>query len=217
MKRNEVLLDQVTASIVVYLGEVNLYHYNKLTYLFEYFYIKNFAIRYTKEPFIKLPHGPVISNYKKQIKLLSEKGTYKVDLNKLGKKRIVDDYVYSSVLIRKTDLTSELLIDDSLASSLLKKVLDKFALYNVNDLEQIVYSTSPVINYLKRVEQGFKREIGGEILKGDCIRMKDYKNKMSEGKKLALKHLQKYPSPTSEQMQEYEEEFSWLKELRPSL
>ncbi len=60
-------LDCVTATIVNLLGSVGLFHYNKLASLFEYFYIKNFGKRYTEEYFVKLPHGPVIRDYKKQI------------------------------------------------------------------------------------------------------------------------------------------------------
>ena len=93
-------LDQVTATIVYQLERVGVYHYNKLTYLTEYLFIKNFGKRLTNEKFIKLPHGPVITNYRKQIASLQSRSIVNVDLDELNKiRKLNDDFIQSKIAI----------------------------------------------------------------------------------------------------------------------
>ena len=44
-KRDFNRLSQVSATIVSEMNDVGIYHFNKLTYLFEYFFIKNFGAK----------------------------------------------------------------------------------------------------------------------------------------------------------------------------
>ena len=78
-------------SVLIYLvyksNEIGVYHLNKLTYLFEYFYIKNFGERFTKEYFLKYPHGPVISNYKRIFINLAQREFFLTNTDELKKNR----------------------------------------------------------------------------------------------------------------------------------
>ena len=94
IRRDDSKLIAVGATLLSLNGELGLFQYNKLVYLFEYFYIKNFGKRFTKEVFMKLPHGPVIVEYKKHISYLINKGIAKGDLSILAEKREVDDTIY---------------------------------------------------------------------------------------------------------------------------
>lgn len=209
-------LDRITATIVYELGSVGVFHYCKLAYLFEFFFIKNFGCRYTDELFIKLPHGPVIRDYKKQISSLASAGFFDVDLKFLTASRPVDDMFYEKIVISRNGNTAEAFITDKCAHLLLKKTLNKYASLSSSKLEGIVYSTPPVKTYLEKVKAGFKREIGGEVL-SDCIKLKNYKTPQATGRMKAMEHLQKYPTINFELQHAFSEEFSFMKGLRPSL
>lgn len=209
-------LDLVTSSIVDVMGKVGLFHYNKLTYLFEYFFIKNFGERYTKEYFIKLPHGPVISNYKKQINKLFALGLVNVDFDNLNYKRAVDDYSYDKVLIEKSEQTKIAIIPEENVMMLLKKIINLYGNLNTKELEQIVYQTKPIKNYINAQRQGKKKSKGGYILK-DCIKLSEYRNIVTEGRKIALKHIQENPSIDFNLQNEVAKELSDLEKLRPQV
>ncbi len=207
------LLDQVTASIVFQMENVGVYHYNKLTYLTEYLFIRNFGKRLTNEKFIKLPHGPVISDYRKQIAALYSKSIINVNIEELNKTRkLNDDLIQSKIQISKTENTFKALPDEVLINNFIHGVVEKYGKYSIAELEQIVYSTEPVIRYK---ESRFKKITGGYILDGECIRIKDHKNSIADGRRIALDHLKKYPIINRDQQIELQKEFSPLKELRP--
>lgn len=210
-------LDIVTATIVNYLGQVNLYHYNKLTYLFEYFYIKHFGERFTKELFIKLPHGPVIQDYKAQISDLCERDVIDVDLHLLNKHRAVDSDYSNKINIYRNENTSHFSLKSGIEYTLLTKIIEKYAHYSINDLETIVYKTEPVVNYLLNFQSGFiRKEFGGYVLKSCNMKITEAKSNMTPGVKEALKHLKKYPNPDYEQMRKDIKEFSFMEKLRPA-
>lgn len=207
------LLDQVSAAIVYQLKSVGVYHYNKLLYLTEYLFIKNFGKRLTAEEFIKLPHGPVVSNYKKQISELAEHGYFSVDLETLNVKRqLNDESIVGRIEITATEKTAEALPQDTIVKEFVYGVINRYAHLSVGELEAVVYATSPVVNYKKSM---FKPATGGKILVGDCIRMKDYKNEVSEGRRIAWEHLRKYPTVNQEQQNLLKEEFASLISMRP--
>jgi len=209
-------LDRVTATVVHLLGSVGLFHYNKLTYLFEYFHIKNFGLRYTKDYFIKLPHGPVITNYKKQIINLHKKQLVAINEEELTQKRkLEDDYYYSSVQIESTGNTGDAVVQESLVYSLINQTVLKFGNLSINELEAFVYETEPVKKYLRKAREGFKKPSGGYVLKGDCLRMRDHDNAVTRGRKIAQEHLQKYPNIDFAQQRIHAEELSTLALMRP--
>jgi len=76
-------LGRVACTILNELGEIPVLKYNKLLYLFEYLYIKNFGRRYTGESFKKINKGPVVDDYKNQILKLKEHGFVEVDEEEL--------------------------------------------------------------------------------------------------------------------------------------
>jgi len=207
------LLDRVTATIVFELGKVGLFHYNKLTFLFEYFFIKNFGERYTKEFFVKLPHGPVIPNYKKQISHLAGEGIYFADLSliKSSRKLYVDDFHFRKIEIAKTEITGDFIIQERIVHELLLKVLDKFAGLSVANLERLVYKTQPMIRFAEISR--FKKGKAPYIL-NDCIKMVDFKDKRAvRGRKLYLEHIRKYPTVNKKQLEENMEFFREWKKL----
>lgn len=204
-------IDNVCATIVNELGSVGLYHINKITFLFEYFYIKNFATRYTGEKFIKIPHGPVIANYKKRIEKLVKSGILKADLHDLNKSKSLDDK-NKKVPIEKGKDISKALIQNKLIFSLILKIIDKYAHLQVEDLEKIVYKTTPMLNFKK---SPFKKSNGSYVLSGDCIRMKDYLSAKTKGRVAAQKHLDKYNYVIYDQEKLYQKEFEYLSQLRP--
>lgn len=207
-------LDIVTATIVYEMEHVGVFHYCKLTYLFEYFFIKNFGTRYTKEHFIKLPHGPVISNYKRQISKLYDHNILQVDVDEFNRVKGLDDY-NETVTISPATESANYLIPERMAYALLLQVLREYGSLTVRELEEVVYKTSPVIKYCHGVEEGFKPRTGGYVLKGDCIRMKDHKNCKTKGREIALKHLRKYPTVNFETQKELVKELKDLEQMRP--
>jgi len=209
------LLDRVTSSIVSELGKVGLYHYNKLTYLFEFLFIKNFGTRYTGEKFCKLPHGPVITDYKRQISKLYEFNLIDVDLDELNRKRTVDDDFYISVQISKNVNTNSATLKNELVFSFLQSLLNKFSNLSVQELESVVYETQPIKKYQELVKRRFKKKIGGYVLDNNGIRLKDYTNHKTIGRKRALEHINKFPKVNEEQYKKFAEEFNYLKKLRP--
>lgn len=209
-------IDIVSATIVNEMKSIGVYRYNKLVYLFEYFFIKNFGCRYLKENFIKYPHGPVISNYKMQIKKMHDIDIYEVDINELNKKRTFDDYNYLKILIKSTYKTNDVATPNIQIYQLILEIVDKFGNLPADELEKIVYQTSPIINYLEKFAMGFKKETGGYIFP-DCIRQSDYVTPKTKGRKLALKHLSKYPEINFELQKKMSEEVSDLIKMRPNL
>jgi uncharacterized phage-associated protein len=205
-------LDRVTATIVNRKSGIGLFHYNKLTYLVEFLFIKNFGKRLSGEKFIKYPHGPVIVDYHKQIEKLHNRSIVTVDLKELRTKRSFEEGERAKVSIQKTETTKKYLYPTSMVQDFIYGVVDKYGEYPADELEKIVYSTAPVINYKNSI---FKRVTGGYILTGDCIRMKDYKSPITEGRKKALEHLKKYPTVNWKQQKKLIKEFAPLESLRP--
>jgi hypothetical protein len=211
--RDENNLNQVAATILSFVQELGVYHYNKLIYLFEYFHIKNFGKRYTKELFIKYPHGPVIIDYKGHIESLVDKKIANTDLTKLRAKRSLDEGYSGKISIYKAELTEEFAFRDAMLLSFTRELCDRFSTMSRESLESFVYSTAPMKNY---VNSQFKKETGGYILTSDCIRMSDHKNPTTVGRQKALQHLQTYPEIDYIQHRQLAEEFSSLSSLRPS-
>lgn len=209
-------LDIISATIVNEMKSIGIYRYNKIIYLFEYFFVKNFGFRYLNEKFIKYPHGPVISNYKKQIRKLYELGIYDVDVDELNKKRIFDDYVYQEILIKSTSKTSELITNNIEIFTLINAIINKFGNLSIDELEEIVYKTSPLKNYMEKFEMGWKKKTGSYIL-SDCIKPSSYITSKTQGRKLALMHLSKYPEINFELQKKMSEEVSDLIKMRPNL
>lgn len=208
-------LDSITLSIVNGLGKLGVFHYNKLTYLFEYFFIKNFGFRFTKEVFVKLPHGPVITNYKRQILNLSNLNLIETDEELLKKTRHLDDDSKEKIWLFSNDKTINAISLDPMVNDFLNKILNRFANLDCDELESIVYQTSPVKSYLTKVKTGLKPEIGSYVLT-DCIKMSKYKdNPKVTGRKLALEHIRKYPNINYEQHHKLISELNDLKKLRP--
>jgi len=208
-------LDRVTSTIVYELEKVGIYHYNKLTYLFEYLFIKNFGTRFTKEKFIKLPHGPVISNYKKQITELTKLNYYVTNLDMLNKNRkLEDDYLIRKIYIYRNDNTQKLILENKMIYDFLLKILDKYAHLKVEELEEIIYKTLPVKKYIEKMKKGFRKPTGGYVINNN-ISIKKFVNDISKARRMLLEHAEKYPFINYEQQKKYEEEFSYLEKLRP--
>ena len=207
-------LDKVCATTVYIMENVGVFHYNKLAYLFEYFFIKNFGHRYSKEQFIKLPHGPVIMKYKKQITFLSKLNVFDVNETELNKKRKLEDDINIKISIKSNKNTKNFIISESSIFSLLFNIIEKFGFLSVTDLENEVYKTSPMKKYIELSSSGFKKESGGYILKG-CIAISKYKNSVTEGRKLALKHIQKYPTIDFNLQKELANDLSDMEYMRP--
>lgn len=208
-------LDIITLSIVNELGKLGVFHYNKLTYLFEYFFIKNFGLRFTKEVFIKLPHGPVITNYKRQILTLSNFNLIDTDQELLKKTRHLDDDSKEKIWLKRNDNTIHAISLDPIINDFLIQILNRYANLDCDGLEKIVYQTSPVKTYLAKVKTGLKPEKGSYVLK-DCIKMSKYKdNPKVIGRKIALEHIRKYPNINYEQHYKLVSELNDLKKLRP--
>lgn len=189
--RDQDLLDRLTATIVDEFGEVGVFKYNKFAYLFEFFFIKNFGERYTKESFIKLPKGPVISGYKSQIRGLMLKGLVKADLSLLDETRELGANS-GTIPIEHNSLTHTHLLQDEAALELLRQIIRKYGSLTDTQLGELVYKTDPVIKYLELCAMGIKRETGGRIL--DNVTLKDYKTAVVKGRMIARKHLAKYPT-----------------------
>ncbi|MDX2128997.1 MAG: DUF4065 domain-containing protein [Chloroherpetonaceae bacterium] len=207
-------LNRLTVSIVETLGKVGVFHYNKLAYLFEYIYIKNFGVRYTNERFIKLPNGPVINNYKKQIELLFEENLLKVDVTQLNQKRSVDDNSLKPIWIEPTSDSKNFLVEDEDAVKLLSQMLNRYAKLSASQLENVVYQTEPMLRITQNEGTKEKKSIGVEVL--DTTTVKNaLKNDRIQGKKLALEHLKKYPFPNNELQDFYAQELAPLALLRP--
>ncbi len=214
MKTNQDRLDRVTTTIVHELGEVGIFQYNKLAYLFEYFYIKNFGRKYTGEDFVKQKHGPVITTYKKQIKRLQAKGWVSVDIDALTQDRRVDDYHFPKIKITKAGVTQSALVEDKGVHGFLMSVLTKFGKLDAQELERFVYQTRPLVNYERLQMSGRKRTIGGYIL-DNCITQKEFDSPRAQGRRLALEHLNKYKDPDFAQQEKDAEEFSFMEKMRP--
>ncbi|OGU11603.1 MAG: hypothetical protein A2X61_16615 [Ignavibacteria bacterium GWB2_35_12] len=205
-------LDKVCITIVNELGKVGIFHYNKLTYLFEYFYIKNFGERFTNEKFPRITHGPIISNYQSQITKLIKQGIIFTNIDNLPKKRNVDDKIYEKIPLTKTEITKNFILD-GIVYELVKAILNKFSHFSCNKLEQFVYLTQPMKNFMT---SKFSKKIGGYVLDSPSIRLKDYKIK-SNGKQLYINHIKKFPNINLEQQEIDAKEFTFLDKLAPKL
>ncbi|MCX6122750.1 MAG: DUF4065 domain-containing protein [Ignavibacteriales bacterium] len=214
IQRDENNLNQVAATILSFVQELGVYHYNKLIYLFEYFHIKNFGKRYTQELFIKYPHGPVIINYKGHIESLVDKHIANTDITKLQTKRCLDEGYGGKISIYKAELTENFTFRDVMLLSFTRELCDKFSTMSVESLESFVYSTAPMKNYVNSL---YKKETGGYILTSDCIKISDHRNPTTEGRRKALLHLQTYPEIDYAQHRQLAEEFAPLSSLRPSV
>lgn len=216
LKSRNHILDSLTATLLLESGSVGLFHYNKLAYLSEFLFIKNFGARYTGELFLKLPHGPVIAGYKKQIMRLSKDGVLVVDLDKLNSKRTLKEDDYNlPVKIRATDGTKEISVKERIIRDFIKQVVQKYGELSTTDIERAVYNTEPVKKYLQLAASGFRKQIGGYILKSDCIRIKDYKDAQSEGRLTYLQHICKHPTVSPDIQRKVASEFDDLNGLRP--
>ena len=215
-QNRNIILDRVTSTIVYEMEHVGIFHYNKLTYLFEYFYIKNFGERFSNEYFPKYPHGPVISNYPKQISTLINDSIFDGDINDIKIMRPMDDFDYRKKTLKKNSSTQNNIVMNKLARLLLVKIINRFGHLTCSELEDVAYKTKPVINYLKEVDAGFKKQTGGYVLKGSTIKIKEGKKSFSEGMKIAFAHMKKYSHVDYEQLSKDAEEFSFLEKYRPT-
>jgi len=207
---------KIVSSTIVALNEgIGVYHLNKLTYLFEYFFIKNFGRRYTGEKFVKLPHGPVIQSvtpYKDLISSLAEQSVIDTDVDEISKNRkLDDDYIYRKIPIKPKNVESSLLTNPFLLD-LAKNVVFKFGNLGVNDLEEFVYKTRPVVNY---ENNPYKKDVGGYVIVSDNIRLGDYKTETADYHYNLLKYYEDAPRMGAELHGKYSEEFSFLEKLRP--
>lgn len=209
-------LNRVAATILAELGEIGIFHFNKLIYLFEWLYIKNFGERYTGEYFIKLPHGPVISNYKKIVAKLCSDGIAETDISALNKHKNLDDDLHLKIPIKRTKRTSEMVITNKIVYQFLKQILHRYANLSCKEIEKEVYKTAPVKHYLSLVESGKRKATGGYLLKSPGIR--EY-SRIS--KTIARKHLleieKKYPVPNADEMNNQYLEWKFLEQLRPQI
>lgn len=204
-------------SVLIYLvnksNEIGVYHLNKLTYLFEYFYIKNFGERFTKEYFLKYPHGPVISNYKRIFINLAQREFFLTNTDELRKNRkLTDDYSYGRQAIRSSNKSYFINPLPNNAEILLDNIITKFGKLSVDELETFVYKTEPIINYQNNP---YKKETGGYVLESPMINIKKSKDRVPEGIKIALKHMKKYPNFSLEQQKKDYKEFAFMEKLRP--
>lgn len=210
--RDEKRLTDVSVSIVNLLGNVGVYKFNKLTYLFEYFFIKNFGQRYTKEYFIKLPHGPVIKDYKHFITSLYDKKLIDTNIAQLKNKRKFEDDIEITTSIKSLN-RGYIYIHENIVSGLLRQVVYKYAEMSIPELEKIVYQTVPVKRYL---ENNYKQDIGGYVLDGSGVTMKDYNTARINGRKLYLKHISKFPDYNPELHARLAKECADMEKLRPA-
>ncbi|MBX2976426.1 MAG: SocA family protein [Ignavibacteriaceae bacterium] len=214
MKTADRPLDRVAASIVYNLDSVNVFHYNKLIYLFEYLFIKNFGVRYTQEKFTKLPHGPVVSRYKHQIKKLTEENIFRTDIEKLMKDKEYSKSCAVKILIGSTSDTKNLIIKEKFVADFIQKVIERYSGYSATELEKIVYKTPPMQKLLSQLKMGYKKETGSYILK-DGIRFSDYRDSVTRGRLLALEHSINNPEINTDLHIRLNEELSFMKKLRP--
>lgn len=206
-------LDTITAAFVLVNPGIGIFHYNKLAYLFEYLYIKNFGERYTREYFIKLPHGPVISGYKKQIKKMSDHKIFDVDMDRVQKNRnLKDDFGFRRIEIYPTDYTESIIPENGLILKFISSINQKYGSLSAEELEDTVYNTLPVIKYQR---SKFKKRTGGYVLKNECLRLKDHNTVVTRGRKKALEHMKKHPDVNFEQQKTFRDEFRPLENMRP--
>ncbi len=205
-------IDRVSATIVNELGELGVYHYNKLTYLFEFFYIKNFGERFSKEKFIKITHGPIISNYKKRISALSKADYLSVDVSELNKKKSLDDF-NKYIPIHNTLNTKSIILDNPILISLIHQIIEKFSKLPVKKLEEIVYKTSPIRAYCN---PSFNKKTGGYVFPNH-IKVKSFRNSITEGRRQALKHFNKYNYVEYDQQKDLLDQFEILNRMRPEV
>lgn len=214
----EEMLLRAGCTIVHLMGKVGLFHFNKLLYLFEYQFIKKYGSRFTGEQFVKITHGPVVTNYKQKINSLYQLGFIDTDIDRLKMKRkLEDDKSANMIPICSNANSANYLLNDPVALNLMRSVVYKYGSLSVDELERKVYSTDPVINYVEAAEYSpFVKEKGGYVLKSPHIKIREQKESIPEWKKMALEHMQKYPTVVDpQQMKEDYEDFKHLEYLRP--
>jgi hypothetical protein len=194
---------------------IGVFHINKLAYLYEYFHIKNFGCRFTFDQFKKLPHGPVIIDYTDTFYNACKQTILSAD-----KELIINVKRWNESEVQKKPLkpginTPGSGIKTEIQYQLAETVIDKFASLSCKDLEKIVYSTQPMIAYMKRKDKGLL--VSPYILTPDCIKMSDYRTSYQEGMKLYLKHIEKYPDINWKQQNRIAEELEWLEKYRPGI
>lgn len=213
-------LNAITINIVNELGKVGVFRYNKLTYLFEYLFIKNYGERYTHQMFPKLPHGPVIGNYKKVILNQCEDGFIDADVKVLKLTRKLSDdrpEKKETIWLKKTSLSKDILIPEKTVYNFLLRVLDKYGSLSDDEIEELVYKTSAVINYEKQYEAGFKSKTGGFVLESDCIKINSSDSIDFKARQFAIKHELKHPDVNTEQQSLLYYDLAYLEQLRPIL
>lgn len=222
-KANEIhktRLNAITINIVNELGKVGVFRYNKLTYLFEYLFIKNYGERYTHQMFPKLPHGPVISDYKKVILNQCEGGFIDTDIKNLKLKRKLNDdrpEQKETIWLNKTSSSKDIIIPEKTVYNFLLRVLDKYQSLSDDEIEELVYKSSAVINYIKKYEAGFKPKTGGFVLASDCIKINGSDSIEFKARQFVIKHELKHPTVNIEQQNLLYNDLAYLEKLRPTL
>lgn len=163
---------------------------------------------------MKQTHGPVIVNYKEQIKSLYERNLIDVDMNKLMQDRRVDDYHFRTVPVKRIDNTASNLIQNKMLYGFLVGIVENFAGMSADALQRFVYRTKPMLKFKELHSIGRKRDPGGYIL-DNCLTLKEFKSPVVEGRRLAMEHAEKYPDIDFEQQRKDAEEFAFLEKLRP--
>ncbi len=233
-------LEAVTTSIVELKGEISLYYFNNLTYLFEYFFIKNFGCRYMNGLFIKQPNGPVISNYKQLIKTLVKKKLIQTDLDMLFQKHQDDNSLSIRVNIRAGAEIHNHQPLEPIVLDLLEQIVDKYGNLTIEDLKQLVEKT-----YTKQQDAyngitagaaigstGLMSMFGnlfGGIVGGVVGALASYppsicdptlilrESSEKNGLRLYWEHSQQYPNTDAELQEKNKQEMRFFEALRPAI
>jgi len=193
---------------------LGVFQLNKLAFLYEYFHIKNFGERYTFDRFIKLPHGPVITNYKNTIKKAAENTVLDADIHAIWNNNGWQNHSHTIQIIRPGRNLLNAGINTEAQYNLAIAVIKKFADMKPKDLEKFVYSTQPVKRFLELEAAGHKYT---SVLRGDVIKLKDYKSDAQKGMKRYHSHIEKYPTVNWKLQNKFFEELRWLEKYRPGI
>ena len=212
--RDDAKLVRVGASLLLSAGNLGLFHYNKLVFLFEYLFIRNFGQRYTKEVFVKLPHGPVIVDYKRHLVGMYNAGVLNTDVRLLRQQRSLTDDFSVRVNLEPGPNAQAHVVEPTGLRHFVDMIVTKYSKLTITKLEEIVYRSEPLKAY---VASPYKKSTGSYILTSDLIRMKDQTSPYTEGRRLALDHLLRYPLVNVEQQRQYATEFADLQQMRPGV